>query len=489
MGIGKVCASVSAETCADVMIRIREAEELADIIEIRFDHLRKEEVPLLIRSLVAGKVSKPMIATFRSADQGGRREISIEERREFWAELPDIFWAADVEEDIFESASAIRPRIVSSHVFDGNGTGSDDVFERLNALDPSFVKYAYLAEDAINTIAVWKLLERAAILGQPAICIAMGEAGKITRILGPARGSCWTYGSLSEKTAPGQLSVNDLVNLYRVRNLNRETRVYAVIGDPVSRSRSPQIHNAAFSHTGLNAVFLPLLVKDLDGFFKRMVLPAKREVDLNFHGFSVTMPHKVSVMKYLDEIDETAAAIGAVNTIAIQDGRLTGFNTDADGFIGPLLSRLGKVSGCNAVVFGAGGAARACIYALKRKGVSVTVVARDPAKAAELAKEFEVDSDKIGNEDLSAFDIVINATPVGMADDRSPFDTSGLWKVRLIYDIVTTAQKTALIQAAEAAGVETITGVDMLVAQAMKQSLIWTGESPPADVLTRAARI
>jgi 3-dehydroquinate dehydratase / shikimate dehydrogenase len=490
MKMGKVCASVSAETSRDAISQICKAEEFADLIEIRFDHLRDDELPLLLEYLRSNGAVKPLIATYRAPGQGGRGPASANERKEFWKRLDHDLWAVDLEEDVLDTPGDWPVRILSFHDFDAAGGDADEVFSRLIDRRPNVLKYAYHADDVTDTLPVWKMLQRAESVAQPVIAIAMGEAGKITRILGPAYGSLWSYGSIETETAPGQISVRDLTSVFRVPQLDRETCVYGVIGDPVSRSRSPAIHNAAFAEAGLNSVFVPLLVKDIEGFIQRMVRPATREVDLNFGGFAVTMPHKLSIVGYLDEIDETVKAIGAVNTVVIRYGRLHGHNTDAEGFIRPLLSRLGSLSGARAAVFGAGGAARACIYALKREEISVTVFARDPSKASKIANEFGVDSAKIGHEDLRSYDVVVNATPVGMNDaaDNIPFSLNGLERTKLVYDLVTTAEPTALIKTARKAGVETITGIEMLVEQAARQFEIWTGKKAPVDTMKLAAR-
>jgi 3-dehydroquinate dehydratase / shikimate dehydrogenase len=488
MKTGKICASVSAGTRDDAVRQILEAEKIADLIEVRFDHVADSELPLLLNYLRENGAAKPLIATYRAPDQGGRGPTSAALRKEFWANLGNAFWAVDLEEDVFDAFGNGPLRILSFHDFHASGVNAQEVFARLISRKPEVIKYAYMAADVTDTIPAWNMLKWAENISQPLIAIAMGEAGKITRILGPAYGSQWTYGSIGTETAPGQIPVRDLEEIYRVTELSRETRVYGVIGDPVSRSRSPAIHNAAFAGAGLNSVFVPLLVKDIGGFIQRMVRPATREVDLNFGGFAVTMPHKLTIMGHLDDIDETAKAIGAVNTVSISGGRLHGHNTDAEGFIRPLLSRLGSPRDARAAVFGAGGAARACTYALKREGVSVTVFARDPLKAGKLAAEFGVASDKIDNAQLASFDIVVNATPVGMNDtDTVPFSLNGLDQTKLVYDLVTSTEPTALIKAARRADVESVTGVEMLIEQAALQFEIWTGKKPPVDTMKEAA--
>jgi 3-dehydroquinate dehydratase/shikimate dehydrogenase len=319
----------------------------------------------------------------------------------------------------------------------------------------------------------------------------MGEAGKWTRILGLAHGAYMTYASLDEgeETADGQISAKDLVDVYRVKELDKDTRVYGIIGDPVSSSISPIMQNAAFVHDGMNAVFIPLLVKDLDEFTRRMVRRATREVELNFAGFSVTMPHKLSIMRHLDEIDMAAAKIGAVNTIKIIDDKLIGYNTDAHGFITPLMEKFGDLKGARVAVLGAGGAARACVYALKQEGAQITVFVRDKKRAGDFVSDFDVDLKQLptGNCKLpSATDIVVNATPVGMKgklEDQTLLNADELSGVKLVYDLVARPVTTALASEAKKAGVPTIGGVEMFIAQGVWQFEIWTGRDAPADVM------
>lgn len=492
MSNSKVCASVSAETCAEAVKKIGDAAQSADLIEIRFDHLRPDELPLMLGYLRSNASIKPIIATYRAPEQGGRGPASAADRGKFWEILGDGFAAVDLEEDVFDTPRARETRILSYHNFSSTDGDPDAIFNRLYARRPDIIKYAYLADDIIDTLPVWNILQKAERVSQPVVAIAMGEAGKITRILGPSHGSRWTYGSVGEATAPGQISADDLTNLYRVREIDRETRVYGVIGDPVSQSLSPRIHNAAFANAGINSVFLPLLVKDISQFIDRMVRPDTREVDLNFGGFAVTMPHKLSIIDHLDEIDETARAIGAVNTVLIAGGRLHGYNTDAEGFVRPLLARYGSLQGVRAAIYGAGGAARACVFALKKEGAIITVLARDRSKAENLAAEFAVNFDKMGSEGAEAFDIVINATPIGMKGtiEAGPLAATDLPEhAKLVYDLVTSSVPTPLIQAAERAGIDTITGLEMLVAQAVRQFEIWTGKTAPEAIMTKAAEM
>lgn len=492
MNNGKVCISVAAETADEMIAKIKQAEPLADVIEVRFDSLRPEE--LTRANGIVASASVPIIATFRPKEQGGFRQISDAERDAFWCSGLGTAYC-DVEEEFVEVTKAWPwgERICSYHDFDGVPADIDSKVASLRETEAEKVKFAVTANDITDAISVWKPLTGSE--SQTMIPIAMGDAGKWTRILGLAHGAFLTYASLESggETAPGQVSASDLIDVYRVKELDKDTKVFSVIGDPISQSMSPYMHNPAFVELGLNAVFIPFLVKNIDEFITRMVKPETRGVELNFGGFSVTMPHKQAIIPHLDAIDEVARAIGAVNTVKIDDdGKLTGFNTDAYGFITPLKAKLGDIQDARVAVFGAGGAARAVVYALKEEGAEVTVFARDSYKGTAFANEFGVNYSDSSNfrsqiSDLkSNFEIVVNATPLGM---KAPFENDSiltadeLKNVKFVFDLVTKMTDTPLIAEAKKAGVPAIGGLDMLIAQGAKQIEIWTGRPGPEDLM------
>ncbi len=282
-----------------------------------------------------------------------------------------------------------------------------------------------------------------------------------------------------------------MIDVYRVKELDRETSVFGIIGDPVSSSLSPYMQNPAFVDGGVNAVFIPLLVKDLDQFVRRMVHRETREVELNFGGFSVTMPHKRSITPHLDEIDPVARAIGAVNTVKMDGDRLIGYNTDAYGFIEPLKARLGDLRDARAWIVGTGGAARGCIYALREAGADVAVFGREPARSHALAEEFGVRAGSVSDlrSGVTDADILINATPLGMRganEDETIATAAELDGVKLVYDLVYNPSETRLLREAKEAGVQTIGGLEMLLAQGARQFEIWTGREAPVDLMRMA---
>lgn len=500
MNNGKICVSVCAETAAEMIANIKRAEENADVVELRLDCLRPEQLEICLFEISNLKFEIPLIATYRSPEQGGHSTATVGERKQFWQTERSGFWAGDVEEDVLKAPNECSTWIVSFHDFEGLLAGLTGIFDRLYSSKADIVKIAVRADDATDALPVWKLIEFAQNRGKEFIPIAMGDAGKWTRILGLAHGAYLTYASLdaSAATAPGQVTARELTGVFRVKDLDRNTRVFGIIGDPVSSSFSPYIHNPAFVDAGINAVFIPFLVKDLDGFMRRMVKPESREVELNFGGFSVTMPHKQSIMKHLDAIDPTAEKIGAVNTVQIDvDGKLTGYNTDAHGFIKPLKAAYGDLSGAKVGLFGAGGAARACVYALNQENADITVYGRDEEKLRQFGKEFGVNAANIATAEPRDFDIIVDATPFGMKgplEHESIFTSERLKGVRFVYDLVTKSVDTPLIKEAKKAGIPTLGGLEMLVAQGARQFEIWTGrQADPAklreSVLVRMSEI
>ncbi len=497
MNDGKICVSVSALTAEEMFGKIAAAGEYADIIEIRFDSLKPEELDIVLSRVLNDLPKKPVLFLFRPADQGGMRDVTVAERLKFWERVlaePPVGSVIDIEADP-AIAMAVRAnavsRIVSSHDFHGVPADLNASFDAMaTAFEADIVKIAVTAADITETIGVWKMIGRAREAGKEVIPIAMGEAGKWTRILGLAHGAYLTYASLDDggETAPGQVTAEQLAKLYRVRDLNLETKVFGILGDPVSQSLSTFMHNPAFVSEGVNAVFIPFLIHDIDAFMGRMVRQSTREVDLNFGGFSVTMPHKQSIMKHLDEIDPTAARIGAVNTVKVRDdGMLIGFNTDAHGFITPLKKSYGDLAGARAAVFGAGGASRACIFALLAENADVELFVRNVSRAGSLSDEFGVpvySIDKFLSRDSEGFDILVDATPIGMSgltEHQSLFTSEELKGVRFVYDLVTKPYDTPIIREAKAAGIPAIGGLEMLVAQGAKQFKIWTGKDAPVE--------
>lgn len=500
MNNGKICVSINAETAREFIEKIKYASEFADVVELRFDYLKESELESGLEETCNLRTEKNLILTFRPKEQGGRRELTREEREMFWCSGYDFcaHWA-DVEEDLVETAShwLFEKLICSHHEFAARHGNIDEIYENLHQTKADVLKIAVQTEDITDSIPIWKLLAKAKKDGKEIIPIAMGESGKWTRILGLAHGAFMTYAALDagQETAPGQVSAKDLTEIYRAKELDKETLIYGILGSNTSVSMSPYIHNTAFKFHGLNSVFIPLQVHDLDEFMRRMVKAETREIELNFKGFSVTLPHKQAIIKHLDFLDETAEKIGAVNTVKIVRDKLYGYNTDAQGFIEPLLNSYGDLRDAKVAVLGAGGAARACVYALKNAGADVTIFARDLAKAKDFADEFEVELQAVGTRHSALspyedFDILVNATPLGMkgkAEGATPVLAEQLKGLNLVYDLVYIPFQTPLMTEADKMEIPKIGGLAMLIAQAMQQQKIWTNLDAPMKEMSQAA--
>lgn len=501
MNDGKICVTVCARSRSELAGRLENAGKGADVIEVRLDCLNISEFDPSDRETneafldelarLNGRGRKPVLLTLRPEEEGGCRQLSRTERESFW-NSGRLFGWADLEEDLAMLPIKAEVRIRSHHDFSGVPADLADIYSRLAVAD--VCKLALMTGQASDAIPLWKLLVEAASAGKAFIPIGMGEAGKWTRILSLAHGAFMTYASIDDasEAAPGQISARDLAGVFRVKELDRATEVFGIVAGDSSYSASPWMHNAAFRAAKMNRVFVPLQVKELGVFIRRMVKPETREIDLNFRGFSVTNPHKQAIIQHLDEIDETAAKIGAVNTVKIDGGRLRGFNTDAAGFIGPLLERRPDLKGSRAVIVGAGGAARACIYSLREAGAEVTVLARDSAKAEPLAAEFGVAIGEFApGGALPECDVLVNATPLGTKgeqESRSIVFAEGLGKIGLVYDLNYNPLETELIRQAKLAGVPAIGGLEMVIAQGTRQFEIWTGLPAPATEMEAAIR-
>ncbi len=262
------------------------------------------------------------------------------------------------------------------------------------------------------------------------------------------------------------------------------TRIFGLIGDPVDHSLFPAIQNAAFEALGLDFIYTAFPVKDVEAAIKGTR-------GLGLRGINVTVPHKETVLPYLDAIDETARVIGAVNTIVNEEGRLKGFNTDAVAFLNALTRVVGDVKGRRVIVLGAGGVARAVVYELMRAGAHTTILNRSVDKARALAQEFGAES--VGPlSDLSDYigraEIVINATSMGLPHGviKSPVPKNFLREGLIVYDLVYSAQSTLLTDSAREAGCTVIPGTEMLLENAILVFKLFTGCDAPVEVMRKA---
>ena len=312
------------------------------------------------------------------------------------------------------------------------------------------------------------------------VAIPMGEVGLPGRILSLREGSALAYAPMAAATAPGQVPLDEFLSLYRAHELTNKTRVYGVIGDPISHSLSPLLHNTGYVAARRDAVFLPFLVENLREFLQ--ILP-----EFSIRGFSVTIPHKAKIVRHLDECDGLAEQIGAVNTVTVRpDGKLVGSNTDYLGVLRALERKM-QLKGSRVVIFGSGGAARAAAFALAKADVEVLICARRESAAKQLARAVRGTVLRRSALRREKFDALLNATPVGMHPHAasSPLHASEL-NCSLVLDLIYRPLHTKLLQFAAARGIRTVSGVEMFLAQGIAQWELWMGSPAPEGAMRRA---
>jgi len=495
-----ICVPITETRAADFLSAIREAEPVADAIELRLDYLSDEDLARVLAELPAhlGEITKLLIFTYRPREQGGQRHLSLGDRRDFWRSLPQELMRAmadgdfelDLAESFIESAPPIpwSKVICSYHNLDETPANLAELYNRLARTPAAVVKIATQAVRIADCLRLFEVIERATP-ARPVIVLGMGLPGLATRVLALSRGAMLTFGALRRgaESASGQPTVAELRDLYRVQQLSRASEIFGIIGYPIAHSRSPLMHNTALAALGRDAVYLPFEVDDVGEFVREFVRPATRRIDWRLRGLSVTIPHKLSIMPHLDFIDPTAARIGAVNTVAVEGDELRGYNTDVIGAMRPL-DELMDVRGAPVAVIGAGGAARAVCSGLSERGALTMIYARNLAQAQRLADEFGAQAALLERFNGEA-EVVINCTPIGMyghSEDTSPIKPEQLRRVKLVYDLVYNPVETALLKAAREAGCRTLGGLVMLTAQAAEQFRLWTGGEAPAELMWQA---
>ena len=491
LGKNKICAVVAAPTAREAWCQVLRALKFTRTIELRLDCLRDiSEVTALFAQLQFNSSPATFIATCRR-EAGGQfgGDALVQLALLCVAIRCGCQWCDLEAETVAEPPRSLRERVreagrwlLSWHNF--YGMPSQRILEQqFRSLEAESRKWGFAAikfAAQCDSLADSLRLLRLARGRRNVIAVPMGDVATPARILALREGSALAYAPVEAATAPGQVSLENMKNLYRADKLNRQTRVYGVIGDPIAHSLSPHLHNAGFHARRVNAVYLPFLVKDLRDFLAAIQ-------PLGIRGFSVTLPHKQRILRHLDDCDPLAAAIGAVNTVVIRNrGKLYGYNTDYVGVLRALERRI-PIRGSRVLVFGAGGAARAVAFALESGGASVAVCARRPEQARKLARA--VHGEAVPRRALKRefFDAIANATPVGMHPDesRSPLEAREL-NCRLVFDLIYRPRETKLLKLAARRGIETVSGVEMFLAQGIAQWEIWMGERAPEKPMRAA---
>ncbi len=486
----RICIALGLPDVPSLLKHARREVESGELfLDFRLDYLTNpSEGPGAIKQALEQFPDCTIIATCRRRQNHGKFNGSIEQQLDLLHEAVDA--GAQIVDIEIESAETAPDRlhdfrtralvIVSYHNYEAT-PAMDTVVSRILKVQADAYKLVTTARKPSDNIRV--LGAARALPRHKVVVLAMGEAGFPTRVLSPVFGGAYTYAAplYAEATAAGQVCARQLRKVYCVEKLAKGAKIYGIIADPVRHSLSPVVHNRAFRSRRIDAVYLPFLVQpsQIRDFFSL----AER---LPLAGFSVSIPHKQKILRYLDFLDPLARRIGAVNTVWRKGGKWRGANTDVDGIVLPLARQL-RISGSSVLIAGNGGAARSAAFGLADAGARVSIVGRNSDRVRALAKA--VNAEPLGMEQLNGrkFDVVVHATPLGMTPHPDACFFPGAIPAEVVMDLVYTPSETLLLRRAKEQGALVIPGLEMFIEQAVRQFELWTGDTAPRAVMLSAA--
>jgi 3-dehydroquinate dehydratase/shikimate dehydrogenase len=461
---------------AEALGDIAAASRFTNLIELRIDWIRNLNLAALLRA--AKRRNCRTIVTNRAPVCGGRFQGSESERIEL------LETAAKMGADFIDvedySISRLKYRgksevIVSHHNFACKPANLRPLLRRLCKMPADIVKVVTKAQDFPDNLRTLEIIRDSP---EPAVSFCMGGAGVCSRVLALSYGAPFVYVSLRKhlEAAEGQITFDEMSRIYRADKINKKTRIYGLVGSPVSHTIGVRFHNEAFRLLGLNAVYIPFEAKDLESS-----LSALRR--LNLFGLSVTTPYKEKIIPFLSGLDQSSAAIGAVNTVTVRNGELVGHNTDGEGALCALLEVASTLSGKKCLILGAGGAARAIAHSLKNSGAEVAISNRtlQRGKCAGSRLGVEVIPWK-GRKEVSP-DILVNATTVGFScEGESPVSGKIFRPGMIALDCVYFPAQTKFLRLAQRRGAAAVSGLEVFYHQALRQLELWTGETVSESV-------
>lgn len=467
----------------------REHEQGEQFFEFRLDYLASPDLGILaIEKFTRGHPDCSILATCRRHQNHGKFNGSVEQQVHL---LENAVAAGARAVDIeIESAENIGGRldrlrahawlILSYHNYDGTPS-MEMLLRRMMRIPADAYKLVTTARKPSDNYRVLSLTKSHPRV--PIVVLAMGEIGFPTRVLSTAFGGLFSYAApnSAEGTASGQVSAKQLRHLYRVEKLSRSAKIYGVVADPVRHSISPAVHNRAFQSRRIDAAYLPFLVHPPQ--LKDFLTLAEK---LPIAGFSVTIPHKQKIIRYLDVVDPLARRIGAVNTVWRKAGKWRGTNTDAAGITGPIAKHL-RIAKSTVLLVGNGGAARGAAFALVDAGARVSIIGRNPDRVRSLATACGGDALSREQAEARDFDAIVHATPIGMIPNVNECFFNDRIPAGIVFDLVYNPFETVLIRRAASQGKTVVHGVQMFLEQAARQFEIWTNESAPRTVMEKAA--
>jgi 3-dehydroquinate dehydratase/shikimate dehydrogenase len=466
----------------------REYKDGNTLLEFRLDYLPEAVSGIdVIRRFRKTYPEAHVVATCRHKDAAGYFKGSVEQQIRILADaLRAGATFVDLEIESAEKAKCavvelreLGPVCLSYHNFEKTPV-LEPVLRRMRKYAADIYKIAITARKPTDTLRLMEFAREHHDCQM--IALAMSEIGLASRILVAPMGSLFTYAapSVESGTAPGQISAKLMRGLYRCEKLTKQTRIYGVIASPVAHSKSPQIHNRAFHARRVDAVYVPFLVPALQ-------LPdwMKFAAAMPVQGFSVTIPHKQSIIRHLDVVAPLAKRIGAVNTVWRKAGKWRGTNTDTEGVLKPLAKHL-RLAHSSILIAGYGGAARAAAIALGDASAEITVTGRNMKKAAALAAAVKGEAITVREAAVRHFDALVHSTPLGMLPNADGCLFNDAIPADVVLDMVYNPRETLLLKRAKQQGLTVIPGIEMLLEQAADQFEIWTGDTAPRAVMREA---
>jgi 3-dehydroquinate dehydratase / shikimate dehydrogenase len=492
LGVDRVCVIIARTRHKMVQIELDEAvKHGARFIELRLDFFAKA---VDFKRLLPHKKC-PWIATLRRHTDGGRWKGTEPERKMILRQaIVSGFDWVDLETDVADEIKRFRnvKRIVSYHNFNETPDELEGIYDQMTQQDADVLKVVTMAQHPSDCMRVLDLLKGAK---KPTVGHCMGEIGFPSRILSLRYGAPFLYAAFNKERGitPGLPSYDDVKRYFHVYDINAETKVYGVLGDPVAQSFSPALHNLMFRRTGINAIYLPFRVP-------RGELPESLQAfdRIPVHGYSVTIPHKEPAAALAAEIDDRVKETGAANTLVKKVGGFHAFNTDYEAALEGLRrnmpveeGRRKEIKDTGAMILGAGGAARAVAHALHRAGASpIWIVGRTVDKTEKLANEVHGKAVEWAARHNIDCGILVNCTPIGMHPnlDDSPVHAGFLKPGMVVFDTVYNPEQTLLIKEAKSRGCPVVTGVEMFVRQAAMQFELFTDQKADVEAMREILR-
>ncbi|OGP66479.1 MAG: hypothetical protein A2W27_04480 [Deltaproteobacteria bacterium RBG_16_44_11] len=507
-----ICIPIISATKKEALRAIERSCLVADFIELRIDLIGNGNLEELISAARQISRSIKIIVTCRRKEEassnGGKARIKhtktkkmdlFKEAIKLGADFIDIELAVGRAEisklkSFCEKNGGNTKIIISYHDVGKTPTLTKlkEIFNQCAGEKPAIVKIVTYAQSAEDNLKVLSLIPYACKRSQKIIALCMGDEGRVSRIVAPSLGSYLSFATLEPQgqSAPGQLTVSEMKlidKLLKKVNTSPATNIvptdtpqnYILLGNPVKQSLSPFMHNAALKEMGIAESYSAFCVQNLGDAVRGMR-------GMNIRGASVTIPFKVAVMEHLDDIDNDALKIGAVNTIVNESGRLTGHNTDWLGLIHTIKEAL-TIRDKTFVIIGAGGTAQAAVYGIIKEGGFPIIVNRTAEKGKILSVRFGCPFYPPSEIGKIKADGLINTTPVGMYPhkDESPIATAALKGYKYVMDVIYNPLKTKLLREAQEQGCQIISGLDMFVHQGAQQILLWTGKEPPYELMQK----